>query len=149
MFDHYGVKDFSCMFAAPMAYLDLIRERLERTNKENQVILSETEVTAFIGMLYEADDFFSEVERALYPKNTKSASNNIDRDNKFPAASSGEFPSEIERYAITTKPDLDHIGKTAAEALEYFDNGEHDSVRDLIIEIHKQIYPNAWQPVKR
>ena len=75
------------------------------------------------------DDLFALV------KSAKALSNNIDRD--------------IERYAITTKPDLDHIGKTAAAALEYFDNGEYDGVRDLIIEIHREIYPNAWQPVKR
>jgi len=70
--NHYAVEDFSGRFAAPMAYLELITQRLERANIHDGVTLSTTEVTAFLSMLYTTNDFFSEVQHALYPRDTKS-----------------------------------------------------------------------------
>lgn len=72
MLNHYNVEDFSCDFAIPIAYLDLIRERLERTDEHNEVHLNKTEATAFLGMLCDAAVFFCKVDQALYSKDAKS-----------------------------------------------------------------------------
>ncbi len=54
---------------------------------------------------------------------------------------------DFDRFIITTKPDLALIGQRSLEALTYLDDGELGAVRDLVIEIQREIYPYLWQPI--
>lgn len=75
--DHYQLKDFTCEFARPTAYLRTIIEHLSLTrnfNSDGSLTLQDFEATAWHGMLVEALTFIEEVEGELYPeKGTKAA----------------------------------------------------------------------------
>ena len=48
------------------------------------------------------------------------------------------------RFEINHSVNLEQLGRLAGEALIAFDE-DNDACRDLLLEIHTQIYPNSWR----
>ncbi|MGE0919408.1 hypothetical protein [Trichlorobacter lovleyi] len=46
-------------------------------------------------------------------------------------------------FEINHAADLEKLGKMVSEAIEYHDDKDYDSTRDMLLELHNQIYPNA------
>ena len=58
---------------------------------------------------------------------------------------------DIDRNAINPNPDIERVGEMALDALAFLEaegyDYKYDAVRDLIIEIQREIFPKLWQPV--
>lgn len=54
--------------------------------------------------------------------------------------------TQKDRFKINKNADLEQLGKMVEEAMEFHEVRDYDSVRDMLFELHHQIYPNASRP---
>lgn len=55
--------------------------------------------------------------------------------------------TQNDRFKINKHADLVQLGRRLEDAMEFHEVHDYDAVRDMLFELHHQIYPNASRPI--